>query len=216
MTSLLKRIKNSVAADINEILDKKENKNPISLLNQYLKECEKETEKVKKLVERQYKLKEEFTKELQQAEELANKRNHQAAIAEKAGEEELLQFALLEKNQYEERSQRLKESIKITEKQLIELETKYIEMTHKLKDMNIRRLEMMGKENITHAHVKMNKVLDEKGINDQAASNFEEIEKYIDSLEQKINTTYYQNTIDAKIAKLEKDMDKSKEDSLSS
>ncbi|MGP7818321.1 PspA/IM30 family protein [Niallia sp. 01092] len=216
MTSLLKRIKNSVAADINEILDKKENKNPISLLNQYLKECEKETEKVKKLVERQYKLKEEFTKELQQAEELANKRNHQAAIAEKAGEEELLQFALLEKNQYEERSQRLKESIKITEKQLIELETKYIEMTHKLKDMNISRLEMMGKENITHAHVKMNKVLDEKGINDQAASNFEEIEKYIDSLEQKINTTYYQNTIDAKIAKLEKDMDKSKEDSLSS
>ncbi|MFT8319675.1 MAG: PspA/IM30 family protein [Bacillus sp. (in: firmicutes)] len=210
MTNLLKRIKNTVLADINEVLDKKENKNPIGLLNQYLRECEKETEKVKKLVERQYKLKEEFTKELHTAEEMAAKRTQQAAVAEKAGEEELLQFALLEKNHYEERSERLKESVKITEKQVTELEAKYIEMVHKLKDMNIRRLEMMGKENITHAHSTIDKVLDEKGIKEEAKTSFEEIEKYIDSLEQKINTSYYQHTIDAKIASLEKDMQKEK------
>ncbi|WP_445489919.1 PspA/IM30 family protein [Niallia sp. 03133] len=216
MSSLLKRIKNTVLADINEVLDKKENKNPIALLNQYLRDCEKETEKVKNLVERQYKLKEEFVKELQQADELAAKRKHQASVAEEAGEAELLQFALLEKNHYEERSVRLKESIKITEKQLTELETKYMEMIHKLKDMNIRRLEMMGKENITHAHFTMNKVIDEKGIKKHGKSDFQEIEKYIDSLEQKINTSYYEQTIDAKIAILEKGMQKEKQDSISS
>ena len=81
MANLLERIKNAVMADINEVLDKKENKNPLALLNQYLRECEKETEKVKELVKRQYVLKEAFTKELKEAEELAAKRKKQAEIA---------------------------------------------------------------------------------------------------------------------------------------
>ena len=61
MTNLLERIKNTVMADINHLLDKKEDKNPLALLNQYVRECEKETDKVKKLLERQYKLYERYS-----------------------------------------------------------------------------------------------------------------------------------------------------------
>lgn len=73
MTTLFEKIKNTVLADLNAVMDKKEEKNPIALLNQYLRESENETNKVGKLIERQYMLKEEFYRELQQAEFMAEK-----------------------------------------------------------------------------------------------------------------------------------------------
>ena len=57
MANLFSRIKNTVLADLHEALDHKEQKNPIALLNQYLRECEQETEKVRKLLEKQYQFK---------------------------------------------------------------------------------------------------------------------------------------------------------------
>ena len=78
----------------------------------------------------------------------------------KAGEIELYQFALNEQLQYEVRVSRLKEIMEQSNGQLVELEQKYEDMKHKLKDMNIRRLELMGRENITRAQHKMNEVLD--------------------------------------------------------
>lgn len=215
MTNLLERMKNTILADINNLLDKKEEKNPLALLNQYVRECEKETDKVKKLVERQYKLKEEFSKELLQAEEMAEKRKRQAEVASKAGEEELYAFAQLEQTNYEERVERLKESVKNTDKQLHEIETKYVDMKHKLKDMKIRQMELMAKENITKANHTMNKVLEEKQANPTNQTRFTEMEEYIEKLEEKINTEYYKQTMDEKLATLEKDMLKKEEDSIS-
>jgi len=111
MANIFTRIKNIVVADINEILDKKEQKNPVSVLNQYIRRCEQETEKVRKLIERQYMLKNEFARELAEAEALAEKRRRQAEIAATAGETELEQFARQEAAQYEARAGRLKEGL---------------------------------------------------------------------------------------------------------
>jgi lia operon protein LiaH len=74
MANLFSRIKDTIAADLNETLNQKENQHPIALLNQYLRECEQETEKVHKLVERQYQLKDEFTNEYNHALDLTEKR----------------------------------------------------------------------------------------------------------------------------------------------
>jgi len=205
MSNLFTRIKNTVLADLNEVLDQKEQKNPIALLNQYLRECELETEKVRKLVERQYSLKDQFSREYQLAKEFAEKRNRQAEIASQAGETDLYQFALNEKAQYEERALRLKETLQTVLNQVGELEQKYEEMKHKLKDMHIRRLELMGRENVTRAHNRINKVLENNTYSNQSFSRFDEIEAYLDRLEQQVNSAYYRNTIDARIAQLEKE-----------
>ena len=53
----------------------------------------------------------------------------------------------------------LKEALQQVEQQLNELVRKYEEMKHKLKDMNIKRMELMGKENIARANYRMNQVL---------------------------------------------------------
>ena len=206
MTNLFTRIKNTITADLHEALDQKENKNPIAMLNQYLRECEQETEKVRKLMQRQYTLKDEFTSEYHQAEELAAKRKHQADIASKAGETELSNFAMLEYQQYQVRSNRIKASLDQVIAQLGDLESKYEEMKHKLKDMHLRRMELMGRENVTRANHRINQVLDGDGYSDQSYSRFKEIENYLDRLEHQVNHSFYRNTIDARITQIEKEM----------
>jgi lia operon protein LiaH len=208
MTNLFKRIKNTITADLHEALDHKEKQNPIALLNQYLRQCEQETEKVRKLLERQHTLKDEFQREYQQAVELAEKRTYQAEVASKAGETELYQFAAAEQQQYTERANRLRSSLEQINAQLGELERKYEEMKHKVKDMHLRRMELMGRENVTRANLQINQVLDANSYSDQSYSKFKEIENYLDRLENQVNSSYYRSTIDARVAQLEKEMKK--------
>lgn len=214
--SLFTRIKNSIAADFHEALDKKEQKNPISLLNQYLRDCEKEVEKVRLLVERQKILKDEFLREIHQASQLAEKRKHQADIASKASESELHEFAVKEYQQYEERANQLKISLEKVSQDLTSLEQKYDGMKHKLKDMYIKRMELMGRENVARANHRVNRVL-ESNDGAQSSSRFTEMESYLDRLEHRVNSSYQQHTIDARIAKIEKELsNEEKTHSLSS
>jgi lia operon protein LiaH len=214
--SLFNRIKNSIAADLHEVIDEKEKKNPISVLNQHLRQCENEVEKVRKLLERQYVLKDEFTRELNQAQQLAEKRKHQAEVASRAGESQLHEFALQEQLQYEERITKLTDIRIKAVQHLVELEKKYEEMKHKLKDMNLKRMELMGRENIVRANYRMNQVLASgTGLSSNTLSSFSEMESYLDRLEQRVNSDYYRNTIDARITQLEKELKNEETHSIS-
>jgi lia operon protein LiaH len=207
MTNLFTRIKNTITADLNEALDRKEKQNPIFLLNQYLRQCEQETEKAAKFLERQNALKDEFTKELYNAEQLVEKRKYQAEVASKAGETELYQFASEESQVYSNRAEKLKISLEQVKGQLNELERKHGEMKNKLKDMQIRRMELMGRENVTRANHRMDQVLESNS--DKSFSRFQEIENYIDRIENQVNRSYNVTTIDSRIEQLEKEINQS-------
>ncbi|TQS74748.1 PspA/IM30 family protein [Ornithinibacillus gellani] len=209
MANLFTRIKDSISADLHHMLDQKEHKNPIASLNQYLRQSEQEKEKVRKLVDRQYRLKDEFTTEYIRAQELADKRKKQAEIAEKAGETELHAFAVKEYEEYQARADRMKASREEAGEQLDRLEQKYEEMKRKLKDMHLKRMELMGRENIARASHQINRVVDE--ISEQPFSRFAEMERYIEGLEYRVNNAYYRSTFDSKIAKLEKEMEASRQ-----
>ncbi len=203
MPNLLNRLKNSIEADFHSILDQKEQKNPISLLNHYLRKCEQEVEKARKLVERQSTLLGEFSRELDKARRNAEKRAGQAVLASEAGETELYEFAKQEQLQYEERADRLSQAMDEAGIELKRLEQKYEKMKHKLKDMSIKRMELMGKENSVRANHKMDQVLEESNL-DQPFNRFDEMERYIEQLEKKVNRDYYMSSIDAKFHSLEK------------
>ncbi|WP_347862097.1 PspA/IM30 family protein [Salimicrobium sp. PL1-032A] len=202
MTDIFTRIKESVAADMHEVLDKKEKKNPMALLNQYLRESEKETENVRELIERQYKLKEEFVREYEEARAMADKRSHQATVAENAGEMEMMEFALMEKEAYTNRAERLLQSKQEADGQLQELERNYEEMKHKLKDMHVKRMELMGRENIAKAHHRIARVSEDAA--DKPYTRFSELDRHMEQLEQRIHHSYQQSTFDSEMAKLEK------------
>lgn len=215
MTNLFTRLKDMIAADLHQVLDQKENQNPISMLNHYLRQCEQETAKVKTLIDRQYTLQDQFTKEYEAALELAAKRKYQAEVAAKAGETALAEFAEAEHQQYAERAEHVRKATEQTKVQLEDLERKYQEMNHKLKDMKIRRLELMGRENVTRAQHRMNQVLENNTNQGQSFSRFKEIEGYLDRLENQVNSSYYRSTIDCRIAELEKELKNKESKSIS-
>jgi lia operon protein LiaH len=215
MANLLTRIKDTILADFHGVLDEKEKKNPIALLNQYLRQCEAEVEKVRKLVERQHSLKDQFAREHREAADLAEKRKYQAGVAQQAGETQIYEFAVQEQVSYEERAAKLQEALKNTATELIGLEKKYEEMKHKLKDMHIKRMELMGRENIARANHRMNQVLDTNAYTNKASRTFEEMETYLDRLEHQVNSSYHHNTIDARIAQLEKEVKNEETHSIS-
>ena len=97
-------------------------------------------------------LKDEFTREYHQAVDLSAKRKASGGDCfSKQEKQNSINLLLNEQQQYEARATRIKEIMEQASGQLVELEQKYEDMKHKLKDMNIRRLELMGRENITRA-----------------------------------------------------------------
>ncbi|WP_273852855.1 PspA/IM30 family protein [Guptibacillus spartinae] len=204
MANLLTRIKHSIEADFHNMLDQKEQKNPLSMLNHYLRQCEQEVEKAEKLVERQSTLLDEFRRELVKARRNAEKRAGQAVLASEAGETDLYEFAKQEEVQYEERADRLSQLVDEAGLELKRLEQKHEKMKHKLKDMSLKRMELMGKENIVRAHHKMDVILEESQVRNQPFNRFDEMEKYIERLEKKVNRDYYVSSMDMKFHDLEK------------
>lgn len=207
MNTIFEKIKQAIKDDFYEVAEKQKKSDPISLLNQYLRESEAEVKKASKLIERQKLLKNEFYKEWQQAEKMAQRRKQQGEIALEAGAKDLSELALREQAQYEERAERLKHSYKNSENQLEELEHKYREMKLKLKDMHMKRLEFMGQENIVLMKNKMNRVLKESdfGI---PAENMESIEQLFKREEKKANDEYEISVFDARIQQLAKEINK--------
>jgi len=201
MNALWNRFKYTVQADLHTLFDKKENKNPIAMLNQYIREAEKQTESIGKLLERQSKLTNELQKELAEAQEMANKRRSQLDLATTAGEEDLIAFAQEEIIAYDTRAESLTNSIEETTNELLSLERKFEEMKHKVKDMKVRQLQLMGKENVTRAHHRMDKVLSPEDTESRLAS-VNEMNAYIQKLGDKIDQEYETSSMERRLESL--------------
>ncbi|WP_419960648.1 PspA/IM30 family protein [Psychrobacillus sp. BM2] len=210
MTSLLNRLKYSIEADLHKLFDKKEEKNPIAMLNQYIREAERQTEQTGKWLERQGNLKQELEKELTETLQMVEKRKNQVELATTSGEEDLAAFALAEVNAYEERATVLQNSIHQTTEELFGLERKYEEMKHKIKDMKVRQLQLMGKENVTRAHHQMDRILQPEQ-KEKNFGTFQDMEQYIERLGQKIEKEHEITSMEQRLEMLEKNAQKKEE-----
>lgn len=65
--------------------------------------------------------------------------------------------------------------------------------------MKVRQLQLMGKENVTRAHHKMDEVLKSKD-----ESEFDDLSAYIENLADKIEQDYERTQLEARLAGLEK------------
>lgn len=206
MTTLWKRFKYTINADLHNAFDKKEQVNPIAMLNQYVREAEKQTEQTGKWIERQSQLKGQLEKELLEAQEMLAKRTTQLDLARQTSEGELIDFAQAEVAAYANRTVVLQASILRTTEELFGLEQKYEEMKHKVKDMKVRQLQLMGKENVTRAHHQMDKLLQPESSKnaDKRLVAFDEMEQYIDRLGQRIEKQHDVSSMERRLEMLEK------------
>ncbi|WP_028400408.1 PspA/IM30 family protein [Ectobacillus panaciterrae] len=203
--SLFQRVRDVVLADIHNALDEQEKKNPIALLNQYLRDGEREAQKIEKLIERHKMLKTNFFRELEQARYMAKKRKHQAEVAGQAGEAALEARAVQEAEYYEGQANRLEGMYTKTIEQTEELQHRLSEMKNKLKEMHAKRMELMARENVAHVNRRINDTM-HKISEGNPFLRFEEIEEHMRDIEQRINEGYERDTFDLKIAKLEKQL----------
>ena len=199
MKNLLTKFKYSIQADLHDLFDKKVEKNPLSMLNQYIREAEKQTEETGKLLKRQAQLKIELEQQLAQTTEMLMKREKQLALASTTEDDALIAFAQEEVAAYTARKQALLSSIDSSNEEYFTLERKFETMQHKIKDMKVRQLQLMGKENVVRAHHQMDKILTTKN-----ADNYDELSEYIDDLAQTIDQKYEVTTFEARLAQLEK------------
>lgn len=206
MTTLWKRFKYTINADLHNAFDKKEQENPIAMLNQYVREAEKQTEQTGKWIERQSQLKGQLEKELLEAQEMLVKRTTQLNLARQTSEGELIDFAQAEVAAYANRTDVLQASILRTTEELFGLEQKYEEMKHKVKDMKVRQLQLMGKENVTRAHHQMDKMLQPESSKnaDKRLVAFDEMEQYIERLGQRIEKQHDVSSMERRLEMLEK------------
>ncbi|WP_102693227.1 PspA/IM30 family protein [Rummeliibacillus pycnus] len=205
MVNLLQRLKYTIEADLHHLFDKKEEKNPIAMLNQYIREAEKQTEETGKWLERQATLKQKLEKELEETKKMHDKRSKQLDLAKLSGEQDLIDFAEHEILAYEQRSIVLRNSIDKNADELFGLERKYEEMKHKIKDMKVRQLQLMGKENVVRAHNQMDHILHPEttgNINDRL-DTFETMENYIERLGQKIDHQHEVTSMEERLTLLE-------------
>ncbi|WP_427109733.1 PspA/IM30 family protein [Lysinibacillus xylanilyticus] len=198
---LFQRFKYTIEADLHHAFDKKEQKNPIAMLNQYIREAEKQTEQTGKLLERQGQLKEKLDQEFKQNAEILAKRESQLKLATSSGEQDLIDFASDEVAAYTARNNTLQASIEASTREYFELERKFETMKHKIKDMKVRQLQLMGKENVTRAHHQMDSMIAKNN-----KTNFEDLESYIDKLAYQIDKDHEVTSFESRLAQLEKNV----------
>ncbi|MFF5994067.1 PspA/IM30 family protein [Lysinibacillus sp. KU-BSD001] len=199
--NVLQRLSTTVEAMLHDLFDSAERKNPIGMLNQYVRQAEKETEKVGKLVTRQYELKEKIAAELREVEGKLAKRMEQVALAEAAGEQDLIDFTQAEVQAYTSRKALLQQSYEEAAAEHTKLEQQFEQMKHRLQDMKVRQLQLMSKENVAHANYRMQEVSSKQA--DMHTGKFDDAADYIDRLAFKVNHNYEVTTFERRLAALE-------------
>ncbi|WP_025783133.1 hypothetical protein [Sporosarcina sp. D27] len=158
MNELWYKFKFAVQEDLEQITAKRKTQNSADVLNETIKEAEQQTRAVGKLLERQRILRDEVTKELLEAEQLTDKRTEQFSLAEATGDEALINYAKDEAEAYSRRRDELRSLEADTTESMIALERRFESMKHKVKDMQVRRLKLMGEENAKRANSRMDRI----------------------------------------------------------
>ncbi|WP_142827023.1 PspA/IM30 family protein [Planococcus soli] len=210
MTTLWDRFKFAVATDLDAVVAKKEEKNPLALLNRYISEAENQTTATGKWVERQSQLNGKLEKELAEASAMLDKRQNQLDLAQSSGEADLADFAAMEVDAYAARVAVLQNNLDENIAELTGLEHRYEEMKHKVKDMKVKQLQLMGKENATRAHHQMDKVLSPELVAERIGS-FDDMASYITTLGAKVEERHERSAMERRLESLEKNSANQKE-----
>ncbi|MFC4353774.1 PspA/IM30 family protein [Chryseomicrobium palamuruense] len=188
MTNVFQRLAETFEHDVRQLFNRpstqasssnRTESHPIKALNQYIREAEQRTEHTKRWVDRQAELKAKLEKEHQEAQKMLVKRKEQFELALLTNEQDLIDYAKMEIDTYENRLHVVDASIQRAAEELIVLERKHEEMKHKVKDMKVRQLQLMSKENVVKAHRDMDQVIDES-LHARPLASHEEMERYFD------------------------------------
>lgn len=205
MKNLFTRIKNQISADLHGLLDEKEQQNPISQLNYFIKQSESELGKVRGLLERHYSLRTKFQVEREGALQMVQKREEQLKVANEAGAEELIKRATEDLAFYKEQAEKFVTLIAKTEEEISFMHEQVNQIEKKLKELHTKKYDLMSRQNMAHATKKINET--HHLLNSKMPSiDFNYFEKQIRDLELSVRSEFDLQSFDYKIDLLKKEL----------
>lgn len=154
---IFKRLKGIALADINSVIDKMED--PISMLNQYLRDLEVEIEKAEKSLANQLFIEKKYKCILTETEGIVSKRARQAQLAVEKNEDEIAKLALQDKITNEKKLATTKEAYETTKKQTTTLYGQVKKLKETYEELQRKKLILISRANAAQASNQVNQTL---------------------------------------------------------
>ncbi|MFC7439816.1 PspA/IM30 family protein [Laceyella putida] len=152
-----KRIRDYLMATYHEIMDDVEK--PESMLKQYLRDIEKEIGAAKEVIIKQQMLTKQFTRQAEEAKNLAARREEQTRIAQNAGEEKLAEKALAEMKYYEAKAQEYEGYAQKSIAQTEDLRHQVSKLEKKYQDLKDKKNELVARAAMAQANQRIHAML---------------------------------------------------------
>lgn len=180
---VFKRLRDITLATIHEGLDALEN--PVTMLNQYLRDMEAEIEKAEAAVVKQSMIEKKFIQYRDEAQHMVDKRMRQATLAVEAGEEDLARRALQEKKRYAEKVKQYDAMAQDAHQKVLEMKEQLKELKEKYTAMRDRKYELISRAHAAKTKKQMNIALS-KFDTDSALKGFKRMEERILEMETEL------------------------------
>jgi lia operon protein LiaH len=184
------RLKTIIGADLNEALDRFED--PLSMLNQYLREMEKQLAKAQQALADQLYLENKYQLLVADIEEVVAKRSRQAELALSKNEEEIAKLALQEKILQEEKRKMYQEQYDAAKQQTAALKDQINMLLEKFQEMQYKKLVLVSRAHAARSVQEGHAVLKSFG-SEQTFAGFAKAEEQVRKLEAEAAASTYFN-----------------------
>jgi phage shock protein A len=159
--SVFRRVRDITAANLNERLE--QSQDPVRLIDQFLATTRQDIAEAEKLVQQSAAHMRQLKQQVDQAESMKNKREEQALLALKAGEDHLAKLALQEKIIYEEKLEQYSELLNTTKNSLTDLESQLNELKMEYQTVYNKRQYYAARMETLRLQQRMNQRMDGYG-----------------------------------------------------
>jgi len=179
--SVFRRVRDITAANLNERLE--QSQDPVRLIDQFLATTRDDIVEAEKLVQQSSAHMRQLKQQVDQAESMKSKREEQALLALKAGEDHLAKLALQEKIIYEEKLDQYSELLNTTRKSLIDLESQLNDLKMEYQTVYNKRQYYAARMETLRLQQRMNQRMDGYGSGQDVPKMFNRLEDRISDWE---------------------------------
>jgi phage shock protein A len=185
---IFKRVKTIVMADLHELLDKVED--PISLLNQYMRELDEQVDKAKQTLGQQLYLEKRQELLVNETSAVVAKRKRQAELAVEKGDDTIARIALQEKLQQETKLKLYEDQLAAMKQQTFSLREQIDVLLEKYNELSNKRLVLISRAHAAKAQQQLQAAIAPFST-DNAMKGFTREEDYVQQLEAQAQAASY-------------------------
>lgn len=202
---IFKRLRDLTMASINDLLDKAED--PVKMLNQFLRDMEQDILDAETAVAKQIAIEKKFKQQLDEAEDMVNRRGEQAMKALEQGNEDLARKALEDKKEHQARFDQMKAQHEVAKTNADQLRIQLSEMKEEFGQMKNKRDLLVARAEAAKAQKQINQTMSGFG-RDNASKGFDRMNERVLQMEAEAEASKdirsSSRTLDDELSQLDK------------